>query len=564
MPATTRPPAEIHVLMEMLTSSDAEQNASALEHLAAVRERAPAAAAQVDALMVRQLRALRAGLGQAEELQSELRAVLERMTKPPLHPAVLIATSTAEPYGATAIVSVGDSQLVVSLADDVDPATLQVGDEVLLADQRNVVVGRSPYRATSGGETAVFDRYLEGRAVLRSRDEEYIVDLSPRLADTPLRAGDRVRWNRRAQVVYDKVEASKGDQFFLDETPTETFADVGGLDDVIEKLVEPIRLRFEHPELVASYRIRPVRSILLSGPPGVGKTMLVRCLANWLGHLDGSAPARLMHVRPSALTSMWYGESERQIREVFRVARERGAEHPRLPVVLFFDEIDSLASARGHSNTRVDDRVLNAFMAELDGLEARGNVLVISATNRLDSLDPAGARAGRLGDVILEVPRPDLAGGREILARYLGPELPFSENGHGGAARDRILDLAVSRLYAPNAGGDLSRLTFRDGRQHTVRARDLVSGASLANVVRSALECACRRELASGERGVRAEDVLDAIDSELDETARLLTPANCSRYLSDLPQDVDVVRVDRLRRDGAARRYRVARLGEGG
>jgi proteasome-associated ATPase len=566
MPAPNRLPADFNVLLEMLSSPDAEMNAAALERLASVRERAPAAAAQVDAQMVRQLQALRAGLGEAEESQAELRAMLDQMTKPPLHPAVLIALSDTELFGATAIVSLGDSPLVVSIAEDVDPATLEVGDEVLLAGQRNVLVGRSPYRAASGGETAVFDRYFDGRAVVRCRDEEYIVNLSPKLEGVPLRSGDRVRWSRRAQMVFDKVEAPRGDQYFLEEAPTETFADVGGLDDVIEKLVEPIRLRFEHPELVSAYRIRPVRSILLSGPPGVGKTMLVRCLASWLGQVHHGGPARLMHVRPSALASMWYGESERQVREVFRVARERGAESP-LPIVLFFDEIDSLAAARGNSHTHVDDRVLNAFMAELDGLEARGNVLVISATNRLDSLDPAGARAGRLGDVIIEVPRPNMTAGREILGRYLAADLPFFGNGNGNghahmaAVRDHILDLAVSKLYAPNAGGDLLRLTFRDGRQHTVRACDLVSGAGLANVVRSALECACRRELAGGERGVRPEDVLDAIDAEQEDMARMLTPVNCRRYLSGLPQDVDVVRVEKVRRQDARRHYQVPRRG---
>ena len=562
MPATTRPPSELRALMEMLTSSDSEMSTSALEHLATMRQRAPAAAAQVDAMMLRQLQALREGLGEAEEAQAELKAVLEQLTKPPLHPAVLIDCSIAEPYGPTAIVSFGDGQLMVSIAEDVDPATLEVGEEVLLAGSRNVLVGRSPYRVTGGGETAVFDRYLDGRAVLRCHDEEFIASLSPKLAGTPLRTGDRVRWNRRAQVVFNKIDAPQGDQYFLDETPSETFADIGGLDDVIEKLLDPIRLRFEHPELVAAYRMRPVRSILLSGAPGVGKTMLVRCLANWLGQVNGGAPARLMHVRPSSLTSMWYGESERQIREVFRVARERGAENPLLPVVLFFDEVDSLAAARGNSHTRVDDRVLNSFMAELDGLESCGNVLVISATNRLDALDPAGARAGRLGDVIIEVPRPDMAAGREILARYLGADVPFARNGHPDSAREHVLDLAVSKLYAPNAGGDLLRLTFRDNRQHTVRARDLVSGASLANVVRSALECACRREAAGGERGVRSEDVLDAIDAELDDAARMLTAVNCRRYLSGLPQDVDVVRVEKLRRQGARRRYHVLRRGE--
>jgi proteasome-associated ATPase len=230
-----------------------------------------------------------------------------------------------------------------------------------------------------------------------------------------------------------------------------------------------------------------------------------------------------------------------------------GAENPSVPVVMFFDEVDSVAAARGgDSHLRVDDRVLNAFMAELEGLERRGNVLVIAATNRPDALDPAILRPGRLGDLKISVPRPNMQAARQILGKHLPPDVPYRANGHDpAAAREELIQSAVSRLYAPNADNELCTVTFRDGQQRKVKASELVSGASIAKIARAALERACRREPETGVPGVRLEDLFHAIAEDHEFAASLLTPGNCRRYLSDLPQDVDVVRVEPVRRQAA-------------
>jgi SpoVK/Ycf46/Vps4 family AAA+-type ATPase len=230
---------------------------------------------------------------------------------------------------------------------------------------------------------------------------------------------------------------------------------------------------------------------------------------------------------------------------------------------MFFDEVDAIGGARGGSPGRVDDRVLTAFLTELDGLESRGNVLVVCATNRRDALDPALLRpGGRLGDLVLEVPRPNRQAAREILARHLPAGLPIATREHADTqpeARYDLIDAATARIFAPNGLGDLATLTLRDGKRRAVVPSDLVSGAVIANIARRAIERACMREVETGAEGVTLNDVLGAIDTEFDTAARALTPANCRRFLEGLPQDVDVVRVERVRAPGR-QSYRYLRM----
>jgi proteasome-associated ATPase len=363
-----------------------------------------------------------------------------------------------------------------------------------------------------------------------------------------------VRWDRNAAIALEKIERSKGDEHILTEYPDESFDNIGGLGRQIHELQQLILLHFLHPAMAEKYGLRRKRAVTLIGPPGTGKTMLARALAAWLGTRFGTGKPRFMHIKPSSLNSYWFSKSEANYREVFRVAREAGAEDPSVPFVIFFDEVDAVAGHRGHSLMRVDDRVLTAFMAELDGLETRGNVLVIAATNRQDSLDPAILRPGRLGDLILEVPRPNLQAAQAIFSKYLEPSVPYrSQNGHDTeVVRTELIESAVSRLYDPNAENGLANLTFRDGTQRMVKARDLVSGANISKIAGDARERACRREVESGESGVTREDLLLAVNEELDCMSRMLTPANCRSYLSDLPTDLDVVRVDSVRGRGAS------------
>jgi proteasome-associated ATPase len=371
-----------------------------------------------------------------------------------------------------------------------------------------------------------------------------VVVQAARALDTEsLRAGDRVRWDPLSAMAFERLPVTTDSSFFLTEMPEERFADVGGLDQQIERLQWSVRLHAQHPELVVRYGLRRVTSVLLVGPPGTGKTMVARALARWLGESAPGGRSRFMHIKPGALHSMWYAQSEANYREVFRVARDAGARDPGVPVVLFFDEVDAIGMTRSDGFGRVDDRVITSFMAELDGLEPRGNVLVVAATNRREALDPALLRPGRLGDLVLEVPRPSMAAARAILERHLPATAPYTPTSAHDARRD-VIDAIVSRLYAPNGEGDVAALVFRDGARRAIQARDLVSGAVLANVARIAAERACVRELKGGVPGIGLEDGVEAVAQEVERAVAALTPLNCQAHLSALPQDVTVVRVE--------------------
>jgi proteasome-associated ATPase len=507
------------------------------------RERSAESSATVDRALLLEIDDLRQGLHEARRHQAELRRLHEQLTSPPWFVAVFLRQ--VETDAGKAIVAYQGVPRVVTLADDVAGEWLSAGDEVLLSHDLNIAVGRVSPAVTRASDVAEFqDLFGDGRLLLKAREAEVVATAAGSLDAGALVPGDRVRWDPVTAIVHERLPRSAASHLFLAETPTESFADIGGLDREIARLQRSVRMHLQHADVVRRYGLRRASSVLLVGPPGTGKTLMARALARWLGEQARSGRARFMHIKPAALHSMWYSQSEANYREAFRVARDTGAREPDVPVVMFFDEVEAIGMARGGAAlARVDDRVLTSFMAELDGLEARGNILVVAATNRPDALDPALVRPGRLGDLVLEIPRPTQAAARAILERHLPASVPFGP-GEPLEARREIVDVAASRLYAPNAEGDVASVMFRDGSRRTVQARDLVNGAMLANVARLALEQACAREIETGQAGVRTADVLDVISEQVANAVAVLTPANCHAHLDGLPQDLAVVRVE--------------------
>jgi proteasome-associated ATPase len=503
----------------------------------------------VDVMLLERIARQHQALAQAETNMREAQAVIDKVTAPPWYPACfirLVQTGQAQ----RALVREGTVTRLVAVGDGVDPASLCACDEVYLSQNQNMLLGRMQARPSwRSGETCSVKNMLgDGRLVVVCRGEELVVHAPPSLRGASLKEGDQVLCDLATGIALEHLERQATSHLFLETTPPETFADVGGLDAHIQRIKDALLLHWQNPQVAKKYQLPRTGAILLCGPPGTGKTLIARAFANFIGSLAPSGQSLFANIKPGELHSMWYAESERNYREMFRLAREKGTIER--PVVLFFDEIDAIGSSRGQSHMRVNDTVLTSLIAELDGLHERGNVLVVAATNRRDALDPALVRPGRLGDLVLEVPRPNRPAAREIFAKHLQAEIPFACNGHGNdlaATRAEVIGACLARIYSPNAE-ELATVAFRDGSRRSVRPVDLMSGAVIANICRNAKRKACQRELSqSGEAGLTAEDLLLAIGEEFCSVARGITVFNCRQHL-ELPQDLDVVKVEPVAR----------------
>ncbi len=546
------------LLLNMFTKANEEEMPldQKCAHLRSLRKESDEMDAQMDRALLEKISKLQAGLVEARKIQAELAKshkelenALAMLTAPPLHPATFIEFHTIGGQ-RTALVSFENSQRFVVPSEELDCSTVRAGDQVLLSQDLNILVDKVSCMGLDCGETAIFERYsCKDRLILSRRGEEVVVYVSENLRNTQLKQGDEVRWSPTAMIALEKIDRSSGDKYFLEDTPQETFDAIGGLDRQIGEIKTIVSLRLEFPELAKKYHVVPPAAILLVGPPGTGKTMLARALANWLSQLKGSGRSHFINIKPSGLGSPYYTETEANIREVFRIAREAAALHPDVPVVIFFDEVDSIAAMRGTSYHHVDNRVVSSFAVELQGLENRGNILVVAATNRLDILDSALLRSGRLGDKVISVPRPNKEAARGILSKYLRDNMPYTcIRSKKARAREQIIESTLSRLYSANGESDVAVIRFRDGSQRVVKAGDLLSGASLANLVREATMSACLREIETGASGIHLQDMLSAVSKELESISHMLTPLNCRHHLSDLPQDMDVVSIEPVKR----------------
>jgi len=438
-----------------------------LQYLVMVRTQHASHNIEMDRFLLREVGGLRAGLRDAQELQkqlmdaqNELEAEYKKLTAPPFHPATFLEYHQIG-EAKTALVNYANALRFVVIAEEFSGDSVKRGDQVLLSGDLNLLVGTVSCKQFDCGETVVFERYTnDGRLVVSRRDEEIIVNPSDELREIALKKGDEIRWSATGQMAFERIDSPTADHLFLEEAPRETFADIGGLDEQIEELKNLVLLHFEHPELTAEYGLKPRRGAILEGPPGTGKTMLVKGLVNFLKGVSPSGQARFINIKPGELGSMWYSETERKIRELFDMAGEAADAEPGIPVVVFLDEVDWIAASRGATVHHVDDRAVGTLAVALDGLQTRGNVLVIAATNRMDMLDPALIRPERFGDMPIRVNRPSRAAARAILGKYFREELPYARD----TPRDDVIESTLARVYSPNGDGDVATAMFR--RRH--------------------------------------------------------------------------------------------------
>ena len=450
-----------------------------------------------------------------------LRKEVEKLTAPPSTFAIFYGTNA----DGTINVSLGGRKLRVNLHPSIAVDSLKKGQEVILNEGLNVIESRG---YDPQGEIVHLKQLLDdGRAVVRSHlDDERVVEIADGLKQENLSIGDHLLLESRSGHITEKLPKGEMEELVIEEVPDINYDHIGGLEKELEQIQDAVELPFLHPDLFSEHQLSPPKGILLYGPPGCGKTLIAKAVANSiakkLSHLKGKElRSYFLHIKGPELLNKYVGESERQIREVFAKAKEK-ASHGH-PVIVFFDEMDALFRTRGTGiSSDIESTIVPQFLSEIDGVESLRDVIVIGASNRQDLIDPAVLRPGRL-DIKIKIPRPDTQAAKEILGKYLVLDLPFSESAMAEQNQDRtayaqhLIDITIEAMYAKTEENQFLEVTYENGEKETVYFKEFSSGALIENVVSRAKKRSIKRTIAGGEKGLTSEDFLKAIREEFKE-----------------------------------------------
>jgi proteasome-associated ATPase len=471
-----------------------------------------------------------ATLQEAKGQIEALRAEVEKLTAPPSAYAIFSSLNA----DGTGNVYVSGRKMKVSVHPSINGKAMRKGQEVLLNEALNVIEVKG---FDTQGEVVRLKDVLEGNRALVTLhfDEEKVAELGDPLLAERLSVGDHLLYDPRSGYVVEKLPRSEAEELVLEEVPDVDYEHIGGLQHELEQVRDAVELPFLHPSLFSEYKLSAPKGVLLYGPPGCGKTLIAKAVANSiakkLGHLTGKeVRSYFLHVKGPELLNKYVGESERQVREVFKKAKERAADGN--PVIVFFDEMDALFRTRGTGiSSDIESTIVPQFLSEIDGMERLRNVIVIGASNRQDLIDPAVLRAGRL-DVKVKVGRPDVVAAKDIFSKYLSIDLPFSEedlNRHGGDAKalvGQMTDLTVGAMYASSEENKFIEVTYANGEKEVLYFKDFASGALIEGIVSRAKKFAVKRAIAKEGRGLRAEDLIRAIREEFKEHEDLPNTTN--------------------------------------
>ena len=474
----------------------------------------------------RQNEKLITALQEAREQIEALKIEVEKLTAPPSSYAIFSDSND----DGTVNIYIAGRKMKVNLHPDVKVAELRKGQQLVLNEALNVVEARD--FEIQGEVVRLKDLLSEHRAIVSLRaDEERVAEIAAPLLGERLSVGDHVLFDTRSGYLLEKLPKSEVEEVVLEEVPDVSYEQIGGLTDQIEQIRDAVELPFLHKDLFAEYHLSPPKGILLYGPPGCGKTLIAKAVANSiakkLGHLTGrEVKSFFLHVKGPELLNKYVGESERQIREVFKKAKERAQEG--MPVIVFFDEMDSLFRTRGTGiSSDVESTIVPQFLAEIDGVERLRNVIVIGASNRQDLIDPAVLRPGRL-DVKIRIDRPDRRAAKDILGKYLSTDLPYhlSDGRPVAEVVPDLIDQVVDHMYSASEENKFLEVTYANGEKETLYFKDFASGALIEGVVSRAKKYAIKRIIATSERGIRLEDLLKAVRDEFREHEDLPNTTN--------------------------------------
>ncbi|MGK5113255.1 MULTISPECIES: proteasome ATPase [unclassified Geodermatophilus] len=476
-------------------------------------------------------------LRDAREQLVTLKEEVDRLGQPPSGYGVYLARHE----DGTVDVFTGGRKLRVSVSPAVEVDDLRHGQEVMLNEAMNVVEACGFERA---GDVVMLKELLEPvdgvtpRAlVIGHTDEERVVYLADSLADQPLRSGDSLLLETRSGYVYERIPKSEVEELVLEEVPDIDYSDIGGLARQIEQIRDAVELPFLHADLFREFELRPPKGILLYGPPGCGKTLIAKAVANSLAKKvsavkgEGQAKSYFLNIKGPELLNKYVGETERHIRLVFQRAREKAGEGT--PVIVFFDEMDSIFRTRGSGvSSDVESTIVPQLLSEIDGVEGLENVIVIGASNREDMIDPAILRPGRL-DVKIKIERPDAEAARDIFSKYLTTSLPLHPDDlaeHGNSREATIAGMiqrTVERMYTESEENRFLEVTYANGDKEVLYFKDFNSGAMLQNIVDRAKKMAIKERLDAGPGGgLRVGHLMAACLDEFKENEDLPNTTN--------------------------------------
>jgi len=470
-------------------------------------------------------------LREAREQIITLKEEVDRLAQPPTGFGTFLARNEDESID----VFTGGRKLRVNVSPNVEAAQLRRGQEVMLNEALNVVAALD-YETV--GDVVMFKELLadgERALVIGNADEERVVRLAEPLLANTLRAGDSVLLDAKSGHIYERVPKSEVEELILEEVPDIAYESIGGLGTQIEAIQDAVELPYLYPEMFKEHQLKPPKGVLLYGPPGCGKTLIAKAVANSLAKKVAARTGQegksyFLNIKGPELLNKYVGETERHIRLVFQRAREKASTGT--PVIVFFDEMDSLFRTRGSGvSSDVENTIVPQLLSEIDGVELLENVLVIGASNREDMIDPAILRPGRL-DVKIKIERPDAESARDIFSKYLVPELPLHADDLAEFGDDRqacvdgMIRATVERMYTESEENRFLEVTYANGDKEVLYFKDFNSGAMIQNIVDRAKKMAIKELIDHDQRGLRVQHLLQACVDEFKENEDLPNTTN--------------------------------------